>query len=124
MKRHNPLRARIALIAHRARHQDVHEASARRDTFLALLVLALVMFGAPLADWAYPPDWDAGTDPATPQAELWWLHDAPDLWAVEQIDLPPADPPSTWKDYPPQPGRTDVWKKIPAGGERWPTATD
>jgi hypothetical protein len=65
-----------------------------------------------------PTEFDA--DPA-PMEELSWLPDSPDPWTVERVDLPPNPHHHDWTQHPPTPGRGDVWKKIPAGGESWPT---
>jgi hypothetical protein len=57
---------------------------------MGVTLILLGLFGGALADWWIPPDTDAGIDPAG-ETELAWISDAPSLWMVERVDIPPPD---------------------------------
>lgn len=109
-RRHNPLRAQLALLAVRSRRIESRE---RMDGhgWLALLLLLIVMLGAPVVDLWFPAD--PVHQVATPEDPLPWLPAAPDLWISERVDLPPNLDPHTWANSPPEPARADVWRHFP-----------
>lgn len=108
------LRARLAHRARQLTDDDLRAGLRWRDSVFAWVVIALIAFGAPLADWAIPPDDDAGIDPAG-ETELAWISDAPSLWTVERVELPPAPELRTWDDFPADDSPPEVWKRIQEG---------
>ncbi len=79
---------------------------ARIDLACAIALVVLVLFGDAIIEWLTPGRIDRR------------------IAAVEQIDLPPAPPATTWADVPNTSRCT--WScidRIPTAGENWPAST-